>query len=75
MVEWVGLVAVAGMVFCYAAEPRGVGWVFGFAGFCGLAAGYAFAIGSWPFVAAEGLWAALALNRALQRLRRSRGAG
>lgn len=51
------------MLLCYAMEPRGRGWVLGFAGACVLGSAYGFLQGAWPFGAVEAVWAAVALRR------------
>ncbi len=68
MLELFGSLAGASMVLCYALEDRGAVFGFAFAASCGLAALYAFAIGSMPFFALETVWAAVATRRALRRL-------
>ena len=64
--EWVeslGIIAVIIMVASYALERRGSVFVAIFAAGCALAAFYAFLIGSYPFLAAEGIWALVAMRR------------
>ena len=67
MIELFGTAASLAMVLCYALEERGPGFTVAFAASCAAAAGYALAIGSWPFFAVEGLWAAIALRRGMRR--------
>lgn len=63
MTESFGILAVVIMVGAYALEARGRVFVLIFALGCAMAASYAFIIGSWPFVVAEGIWAVIALKR------------
>lgn len=51
------------MVASYALEKRGPGFIAVFAFGCALAALYAYLIGSYPFLVAEGLWCLIALKR------------
>jgi len=69
MLEVFGSLAAAAMVLCYALEERGPGFTLAFAMSCGLAAVYAFTIGSWPFFALEAVWAVVAARRGLRRFR------
>lgn len=62
-VESLGIIAVVIMVTSYALERRGSIFIAIFAGGCALAAFYAFLIGSYPFLAAEGVWALVAVRR------------
>ncbi len=62
-VEILGLVAVIIMVLSYALEPRGNIYVAIFAIGCAMAAFYAYLIGSYPFLLAEGLWSVIAARR------------
>lgn len=62
-VEILGIVAIATMVTCYALEKRGTFFIAAFAAGCALAAVYAYLIGSYPFLIAEGIWAAVAARR------------
>lgn len=62
-VEPLGLVAVIIMVSAYALEHHHRNFIVLFAGGCSLAALYAFLIGSYPFLVAEGVWALIALRR------------
>lgn len=62
-IEILGVVAVAIMVVSYALEQRGPIFVAVFAAACALAAFYAFLIGSYPFMVAEGIWALVAVRR------------
>ncbi len=63
MVEFVGFLAVCVMVICYSLESRGRIFTLIFAGACMVAAGYAFLIGSYPFMVAEGIWGIIALRK------------
>lgn len=67
-VELLGLVAVAIMVISYALERRHHLFVVTFAAGCALAAAYAYLIGSYPFLLAEGLWLLVALRRWRERV-------
>ena len=62
-VEILGIVAIATMVICYALERRGTVFIAAFAAGCALAAVYAYLIGSYPFLIAEGIWAVVAVRR------------
>jgi hypothetical protein len=62
-IELFGFLAVASMVIMYALEPRSHVYVLGFAASCVAASLYAVLIHSWPFAAAEGVWAIVALRR------------
>jgi len=63
MTDHLGIIAVTFMVGAYALEARGRVFILIFALACALASFYAYLIGSWPFVIAEGLWALIALRR------------
>ena len=67
MIELFGAAAASAMVVCYALEERGPGFTLAFAASCAAAAGYALAIGSWPFFVVEGIWAGIAVRRAVRR--------
>ncbi len=67
MIELFGAAAASAMVACYALEERGPGFTLAFAVSCAAAAGYALAIGSWPFFVVEGIWAGIAVRRAARR--------
>jgi hypothetical protein len=67
MIELFGAAAASAMVVCYALEERGPGFTLAFAASCAAAAGYALAIGSWPFFVVEGIWAGIAVRRAARR--------
>ena len=58
-----GLVAVTGMLVCYALERRSSWFTLLFAGCCSLAAAYGFAQGAWPFGVVEAIWSIVALRR------------
>ena len=62
-VEILGIVAIATMVTCYALEKRGTFFIAAFSAGCALAAVYAYLIGSYPFLIAEAIWAAVAARR------------
>lgn len=66
--EIFGTAAIAAMVICYALEERGPGFTLAFAASCAAASIYALAIGSYPFFIAEGLWAGIAVRRAVRRM-------
>jgi hypothetical protein len=51
------------MVVCYALEYRGPAFTLAFAVACAIAALYAFLIGSYPFMLAEGVWSVVALRK------------
>jgi hypothetical protein len=55
------------MVVSYALEARAAAYVLVFALSCAAAATYAILIGSWPFAAAESIWAVVALRRWFRR--------
>ena len=61
--ETLGLIAIIIMVGSYALEERSSVFVATFAFGCALAAFYAFLIGSYPFLIAEGIWAVIAARR------------
>jgi len=63
MIELFGLLAVCAMVVFYALEYRGPPFTLAFAVSCSAAALYAFLIGSYPFMLAEGVWAIVALRK------------
>jgi hypothetical protein len=58
-----GLVAVTGMMVCYALEARSGWFVLGFVLFCVLGSAYGFLQGAWPFGIIELVWAGVALRR------------
>ena len=62
-VELLGIVAIAIMVISYALERHSVIFIATFALGCVLAAVYAYLIGSYPFLIAEGIWAFIAFAR------------
>lgn len=68
MIEIFGLLAVCAMVGFYALEDRGPSLTLGFAISCGCASAYALAIGSYPFMLAEGIWAVIAFRKYRRRL-------
>jgi hypothetical protein len=59
----VGVVAVTAMMLCYALEPRGRGYILGFAAACVAASVYGFLAGAWPFGVVEAVWAVVAFRR------------
>jgi len=63
MVEAMGLLSVCTMVACYALEERSPVFTLVFSGACAVAALYAFLIGSFPFMIAEGIWAVVAYRK------------
>ncbi|MEX3008411.1 hypothetical protein [Hoeflea sp. TYP-13] len=63
MTESLGLIAIIIMVGAYALEDRSSVFIAIFAFGCALAAFYAFLIGSYPFLIAEGIWAVIAARR------------
>jgi hypothetical protein len=63
MIEVLGFLAVCTMVACYALEERSPVFTLLFSGACAVAALYALLIGSYPFMIAEGVWAAIALRK------------
>lgn len=65
-VELFGIAAITIMVISYALESRGKIFVAIFAVGCAMAAIYAWMIGSYPFLIAEGIWAVIALWRWLK---------
>ena len=58
-----GVVAVGGMLLCYALESRGAGWVLAFAVGCLASSAYGFLQGAWPFGVVELVWSGVALRR------------
>jgi hypothetical protein len=72
VIELFGTAAAASMVLFYALEERGPRFTLAFSVSCLAAAGYALAIGSWPFFAVEAVWACVAARRGLRRLAASR---
>ncbi|MEM7409445.1 MAG: hypothetical protein AAF430_04320 [Myxococcota bacterium] len=67
-IEIYGTLAVSSMALTYALEPRDPRYTALFAVGCAASAGYAVAIGSWPFAAVESLWAGIALRRYRRRI-------
>lgn len=65
--ELLGLMAIISMVSSYALEDRHPVFVLVFAISCAVAAIYAFLIGSYPFLIAEGIWSVIALRRYLSK--------
>ena len=65
--ELLGLIAIIAMVTSYALEDRHPVFVLIFAISCAVAAIYAFLIGSYPFLIAEGIWSVIALRRYLNK--------
>ena len=66
MVTAFGVVALTFMMTMYALEPRGHGYVAGFALGCALSSSYGFLSGAWPFGVVEAIWCAVALRRSRQ---------
>ena len=62
-IEIFGAAAAAGIAGCYALEPRHPRYTGLFRAACLAAAGYAVAIGSWPFATVETFWARVAWRR------------
>jgi hypothetical protein len=58
-----GAASVTFMVVMYALEPRGRGYVLGFACGCVLSSAYGFLAGAWPFGVVELIWAGIAIRR------------
>jgi hypothetical protein len=71
MIEFLGLLAVCAMVIFYALEDRSPQMTLAFAISCACAAAYALAIGSYPFMLAEGIWAVIAARKWRGRLRQN----
>jgi len=63
MIEAFGLSSVALMVLFYALEGRAAVFTLAFAVACLSAALYAFLIGSYPFMIAEGIWSVIAFRK------------
>ena len=63
MVTAFGVIALTFMMTMYALEPRGQGYVAGFALGCALSSSYGFLSGAWPFGVVEAIWCAVALRR------------
>lgn len=63
MIEIIGFAAVCVMVACYAFEHRAPVLTLVFALACAVAAIYAYVIGSYPFMLAEGIWSIVALRK------------
>ena len=72
MTESLGLIAIIIMVGSYALEDRSSVFIATFALGCALAAFYAFLIGSYPFLIAEGIWAVIAMRRWMKARARGR---
>jgi hypothetical protein len=62
-----GAGAVTVMLLSYALEERAAAWVLVFALACAASSLYGWLAGAWPFGVVEGVWAAVALRRWLQR--------
>jgi hypothetical protein len=67
-----GLVAVTGMLVCYAMESRSPLFILAFAGACAMGSIYGFLQGAWPFGAVEAIWSIVAVRRWWLRRRASR---
>ncbi|MEM8571804.1 MAG: hypothetical protein AAGG56_13000 [Pseudomonadota bacterium] len=63
MIETFGFLTVCCMVTFYALEDRAPFFTLAFAGACLSAAIYAFLIGSYPFMLAEGVWSMVAFRK------------
>ncbi|VAX27387.1 hypothetical protein MNBD_NITROSPIRAE01-1610 [hydrothermal vent metagenome] len=61
--EALGIISVTMMVVSYALEKRGNIFIAIFAVGCALAAFYAYLLGSYPFLFAEGIWSVIAFRR------------
>ena len=62
-----GLLAVSGMVVCYALDKRSPSFTLAFAAFCWLGSAYGFLQGAWPFGIVEFVWGLVAGQRWIQR--------
>ncbi len=62
-----GLLAVSGMLVCYALEKRSPWSTLAFAAFCWLGSAYGFLQGAWPFGIVEFVWGLVAGQRWIQR--------
>lgn len=58
-----GILAVTGMLVCYALEHRSAWFILAFAAFCALGSAYGFLQGAWPFGVIEAIWSLVALRR------------
>jgi hypothetical protein len=58
-----GLLAVTGMMICYALEDRSPWFILGFAASCALGSVYGFLQGAWPFGLVEAVWTGVAFWR------------
>ena len=58
-----GLLAVTGMMICYALEDRSAWFILAFAASCALGSVYGFLQGAWPFGLVEAVWTCVALWR------------
>lgn len=58
-----GVVVLSFMMFMYALERRGAGFVLAFAVGCALSSSYGFLSDAWPFGIVEAIWSAIALRR------------
>lgn len=57
------VVAVGGMLLCYALENRGSVWVLAFAVGCLASSAYGFLPGAWPFGVVELVWSGVVPRR------------
>ena len=64
-----GLFSVSAMLLCYALEDRSAWFVLAFSASCALASFYGFLQGAWPFGLVEAIWAGVALQRWLRRVK------
>src|SRR5664280_1317896 len=58
-----GVVVLAFMMFMYALERKGPGFILAFALGCGLSSAYGFLSGAWPFGCVEAIWTVIAVHR------------
>jgi hypothetical protein len=63
-----GLVAVSGMLICYALEGRSPWFTLAFAAFCWMGSAYGFLQGAWPFGIVEFIWGMVAGWRWIRRI-------
>lgn len=63
MITIFGVIALTFMMIMYALEPRGRGFVLGFASGCALSSTYGFISGAWPFGVVEAIWCLIAIKR------------
>jgi hypothetical protein len=68
MLALFGLVAVSGMLVCYALEERSPRLTLAFGVACVAASGYGWLAGTWPFGLVEGIWAVIAIRKWRSRI-------